>query len=66
MNVQINDNIIELPDGATVADALSAIGHPGTGVATALNGVVVPAARRNETRLNDNDKLLVIKAFYGG
>lgn len=66
MKVTINNDLIELPDGATLEAALAAVGAPLSGVATALNGEVVSASERAATRLTDGDSILLIKAFYGG
>lgn len=66
MKIYVNDKEMELAPGATVADALRAVSAPERGIAAALNGKVVPAAERGETALADGDKILVIKAFYGG
>lgn len=66
MDIKINDRTVTLDDGATLADALAAVNAPASGIATALNGEVVPATRRATTILNDGDSILIIKAFYGG
>ncbi|MCM1164309.1 MAG: sulfur carrier protein ThiS [Muribaculaceae bacterium] len=66
MNITVNDVPVNLPDGATLADALASRQLPATGVATAVNGSVVPAILRTTRTLNDGDKIVVIKAFYGG
>lgn len=66
MKVSVNSHPFELTDGATLADALSANGIKQEGIATALNGSVVPASDRNTTVLNDGDSILIIKAFCGG
>ena len=66
MEVKLNDKIITLPDGATLADALEAGSVAPNGIATAVNSKVVPAADRPTTTLSDGDSILIIKAFYGG
>lgn len=66
MEVKINDKIITLPDGATVADALEAASIAPQGIATAVNSKVVRADDRATTALADGDSILIIKAFYGG
>lgn len=66
MEIKINDNPLELPEGATLADALTAAGIAPAGIATALNGTVVPSANRASTVLRPGDSVLIIKAFYGG
>ena len=66
MNITINDVSLTLPEGATLKDALDIKEIKPQGIASALNGCVIPAVRRNETALSDGDKIVIIKAFYGG
>lgn len=66
MKIKINDRTVELPDGLTVAQVLDHQEIKPARTATALNGEVVPAARRAEVTVSDGDSLLVITAFYGG
>ena len=40
MEIRLNDSIIEMPEGATLQDALDQKGIPADGIATALNGTV--------------------------
>lgn len=46
MKIFINDVALELPEGATIQDALDAKEIKPQGIATALNGAVVPALLR--------------------
>lgn len=66
MKVLINDVDLELTDGSTLADALQAKEIEAKGIATALNGKVVPAVLRDKKVLANGDKIVIIKAFYGG
>ena len=66
MNVTVNDTPLSLPEGATLADALATRTMPPSGVATAVNGTVVPADRRGSHALAEGDRIVIIKAFYGG
>lgn len=66
MTIEINNKPVELPQGATLEDAITTAGINPQGIATAVNGVVVPAPDRKSTVLNDNDKIVVISAFCGG
>lgn len=66
MKVLINDVALELPEGATIQDALDAKEIKPQGIATALNGAVVPAMSRGVKQLSEGDKIVIIKAFYGG
>lgn len=66
MTIEINNKPVELPQGATLEDAMTKVGINPQGIATAVNGTVVPALDRKSTVLNDNDKIVVISAFCGG
>lgn len=66
MKVKINETVIELPEGSTLQDALDAREIRPQGIATALNGTVVPAMARKSAGLTDGDNIVIIKAFYGG
>lgn len=66
MKVSINSQPVELADGLTLADALASQDIKSEGIATALNGAVVPASERDTAILNDGDSILIIKAFCGG
>lgn len=66
MKILINDVSLELPEGATIQDALDAKEIKPQGIATALNGAVVPAMSRCVRQLSEGDKIVIIKAFYGG
>lgn len=65
MNITINQQAIELRDGATVADALAQLA-PRPPFAVAINTVFVPKARYAEQALNDGDRLEVISPVTGG
>ena len=66
MKITINGASVELPSGATLLDALNSRSIRPQGIATAVNGQVIPADSRSETVLNEDDKVVIIKAFYGG
>ena len=66
MFVEINGQRHELADGATVPDALEALGLPRTGVAVAVDGDVVPKARWAGTALADGARVEVLTAVQGG
>ncbi len=66
MNITINDKTIVMPDGATLQNVLDEQNIQPKGIATAVNGVVVPAKQRLSTVMKDGDSIVVIKAFYGG
>lgn len=66
MKISINDVIFELPENSTLQNALELRNISPQGIATALNGTVIPAAARPTTTLSDGDRIVIIKAFYGG
>ncbi len=68
MIIELNGREVEVPDGATVADAARAAGiDPGRrGVAIALDGEVVPGGRLTETPLGAGQRVEVVEAIGGG
>lgn len=66
MNITINDVPLTLPDGTMLSEALAVKDIKPQGIATAVNGKVIPSTQRETTRLYDGDKIVIIKAFYGG
>lgn len=68
MIVQVNGNEAELPDGATVADAVRAAGIDGErrGVAVAVDGEVVRTAEWEHTELTERQAVEVVRAVQGG
>lgn len=65
MNIEINGKNM-----ATEADNVSLLAEelniPAGGTAIAVNGAMVPRAGWNEKKLNDGDKVLIIRAACGG
>ena len=66
MFVQINGERRELPAGASVLDAVGALGVPTTGVAVAVDGEVVPKATWADARLEEGARVEVLTAVQGG
>ena len=68
MIVQVNGRSAELPDGATVADAVRLVGIDGQrrGVAVAVDGEVVRRADWARTKLSERQTLEVVRAVQGG
>jgi sulfur carrier protein len=66
--VTLNGEPRELPDGATVADAVAAAGAPpdGRGVAVAVEGEVVPRGRWDAEPLVVGVHVEVLHAVQGG
>ncbi len=66
MQVWINGEQRELADGARVLDALTVLGAPGSGVAVAVDGEVVPRAEWPAAPLTDGSRVEVLTAVQGG
>ncbi|MBW0093352.1 sulfur carrier protein ThiS [Pseudonocardia sp. KRD-184] len=66
MTVVLNGEDAELASGATVLDALEALGLPRTGVAVAVDGSVVRRADWAATPLTDGARVEVLTAVQGG
>ena len=68
MIVQVNGRPSELPEGATVADAVRVVGIDGEprGVAVAVDGEVVRAADWERTRLAERQAVEIVRAVQGG
>ncbi len=67
MNITINNKAYELPEGGTVADAVALLGLPSVqGIALAVNSDVIPRHLWAASILNEQDKLMIIKATQGG
>lgn len=67
MRVTVNGAEHDLPDDATVADAVAETGRAdGHGVAVALDGTLVPRTRWGATCLADGARLEILTAVQGG
>ena len=66
MKLIVNGEPQEQPDDANLADVVAALTRAPSGVAVALNGVVVPRGSWNNTTLADDDSVEVLTAVQGG
>ncbi|MBP2475082.1 sulfur carrier protein [Crossiella equi] len=66
MRVRVNGTDRELGEQASVADVLALLGAPGTGIAVALDGAVVPRASWAHTALAEGSVVEVLTAVQGG
>jgi sulfur carrier protein len=66
MTVFLNGESTELADGASVLDALDALGAPRTGVAVAVDGSVVRRGDWAGTALAEGARVEVLTAVQGG
>ena len=51
---------------STLAELCAALGYGDAKIATALNGTFVPAPRRAETALHDDDRIEIVAPRQGG
>ncbi|HNZ90247.1 MAG TPA: sulfur carrier protein ThiS [Acidovorax sp.] len=65
MNILINQTPHELPDGATLVDAIAAVAARPP-FAVAVNTVFVPNTRYAEQLLQANDRVEIISPVTGG
>ncbi|MET1075503.1 MAG: sulfur carrier protein ThiS [Umezawaea sp.] len=66
MKARVNGELRDLPDGTTVAAVLALLGAPGSGVAVAVDGEVVPRAEWHRTAVPDGGTVEVLTAVQGG
>jgi sulfur carrier protein len=68
MRIELNGAAVELPDDATIGDAVVRAGVEGEarGVAVALDGQVVPRGAWEATELREGQSVEVLAAIQGG
>ena len=66
VRVGLNGQSRDLPDGSTVAQAVTELTAAAAGIAVAVNGDVVPRGSWAVTRLRDGDQVEVVTAVQGG
>jgi sulfur carrier protein len=66
VQVKLNGEPCELPDSATLAEAVAGLTGLASGVAAAVNGDVVPRGAWTVTPLRDGDQVEVVTAVQGG
>jgi len=66
VQVKLNGEPRDLPDGATLAEAVAQVTDLATGVAAAVNGDVVPRGSWAAAPLRDGDQVEVVTAVQGG
>ncbi|MDA3844240.1 MAG: sulfur carrier protein ThiS [Candidatus Kapabacteria bacterium] len=67
MKIYINDEERSLSEAVSLRLMLEEIGMDDTqGCALALNESVIPKDKWNDTKLKENDKVIIIKATRGG
>ncbi|WP_026411655.1 sulfur carrier protein ThiS [Actinomadura oligospora] len=66
MKIIVNGEPRDLPEDASVADAVATVTEAPNGVAAALNDEVVSRSAWTATRLTEADRLEVLTAVQGG
>ncbi len=66
VQITVNDEPRALPDGATVADLVAALGLGPRRIAVEVNRDIVPRATYSSTVLHDGDVVEVIHFVGGG
>lgn len=66
MQVMVNGEPRELPDGSTVTTLLTSLGVEPGPVAVERNALIVPRAEHASTQLADGDTLEVVQFVGGG
>ena len=66
MKLLVNNKETELTQGHTIAALAQQLELPNQGVAIALHNRMVPRAEWENTVLNEDDSLVIIKAACGG
>jgi sulfur carrier protein len=66
VKASINGEQHELPEGLTVAQLLAHVRAPERGVAVAKNDCVVRRSAFEQERVNEGDRIEIIRAVAGG
>lgn len=66
MEITVNGQKRQSPDGQTVGQLMEEMQTPVQGTAVAVNGKVAKRADWSGLTLKDGDEILVISAAYGG
>jgi sulfur carrier protein len=66
VQVRLNGEPRQLPEGTSLAEAVAGLTPAATGVAAAVNGDVVPRGSWTCTPLADGDQVEVVTAVQGG
>lgn len=67
MKIEVNSVAIEFPvDTLNIGELLKHMDIPDAGIAVAVNNNIVKASERKTYNLKEGDKIIIIKAAYGG
>ncbi len=66
MNITVNGQSREVPDGATAAQLVQILELTGRRLAMEVNGEIVPRSRHDDHRLAAGDRIEIVHAVGGG
>lgn len=66
MNIIVNKEPMEVQDNIDIETLINELKLDRSGIAIAVNNVIMPKGRWNITHLSDKDKVLIITATQGG
>lgn len=67
MTISVNNQALEVEAQTLLSNVVfNQLGEKSKGIAVAINGQVIPKTSWEETVVNENDDILIIKATQGG
>ena len=66
LEITVNGEARTVPESATLADLVNALGQPPQALATAVNGEFVPRAVRASVQLHAGDAVFTFQPITGG
>ncbi len=66
MKIFVNNKAVEVTDNCTIGQVIQTQGLSHSNIAVALNNKLVVRNVWEETFVNENDKIIIIAAAYGG
>jgi sulfur carrier protein len=66
LSITVNGEPRTVPDSATLADLVNALGEAPQALATAVNGDFVPRNARDGVRLREGDEVFTFQPITGG
>jgi len=66
MRVTVNGEAVELPEGLNASELVERIGLADQRIALEVNREIVPRSEYGSTRLNEGDRVEIVRAIGGG
>ena len=66
ISIRLNQDAVQLQDGATLATLVASLDKPPAALATAVNGDFVPREQRDACVLKDGDTVMTFEPITGG